>query len=246
MAAETLRAVAAEARQAATTWSPDCTVVTSAPTASTTPGALVAQHDRAVERRSAQLPIDDVQVAVAHAGGHGAHEHLAAPRLVDVDALDGQRFVGLAVDGGLGIHRSPYMGAPTGLEPPCSSASGTVALLDTWLPRAGRGRRVLGHHLGGEQLDGAHRLRVAEIAPLERADEVVGAGGDVLVHVLADGVRGAGQRHAAQPVGMRPTLLLIEALELGVDVPPRLSRGQPGGAIADEAERAVLGVTGTA
>src|SRR5438128_9183941 len=47
------------------------------------------------------------------------------------------------------------------------------------------GGGVGGHHLGGEELDGAHGLRVAQVAPLERADEIVGAGGEVLVHVLA-------------------------------------------------------------
>src|SRR5262245_48012636 len=46
-------------------------------------------------------------------------------------------------------------------------------------------RRVARHHLGRKQLDGSHRLLVAEVPPLERADEVVGARGEVLVHVLA-------------------------------------------------------------
>ena len=94
----------------ATTWSPGRTVVTSAPTASTIARALVAQHDRPVEREAAE-PVDDMQVAVAHAGRDGAHQHLAAPRLVDVDRLDRQRFMHLAKHGSAGFHD---------LDPPAS------------------------------------------------------------------------------------------------------------------------------
>src|SRR5262249_60401850 len=39
---------------------------------------------------------------------------------------------------------------------------------------------------------------------------------------------------------MGPGLLLIEALQLGVDVAPQLARGQARRTIADEAERSVL------
>src|SRR5438067_7862188 len=66
-------------------------------------GTLVSEDDRAIER-PASHPVDDVQIAVAHAGGGGAHEHLAAPRLVDLDRLDRQRRVGLAKDGGVHVH----------------------------------------------------------------------------------------------------------------------------------------------
>ena len=66
-------------------------------------GALVAEHERAIERETA-VAVDDMQVAVADAGGDGAHQHLAAPRLVDVDLLDGQRFVHLAKDGSGHFH----------------------------------------------------------------------------------------------------------------------------------------------
>src|SRR5262245_61313745 len=79
------------------------------------------------------------------------------------------------------------------------------------------------HHFGSEQLDGAHRLLMAEIAPLKRADEVVGTGGHVLVHVLAHRRWGAGQRHAAEPVGMLASSLLVETLQLGVDVSPHFA-----------------------
>ena len=67
-------------------------------------GAFVAEHERPIEREAAAA-VDDVQVAVADAGGDGAHQHLAAPRLVDVHLLDGQRFMHLAEDGGGHFHR---------------------------------------------------------------------------------------------------------------------------------------------
>ena len=38
--------------------------------------------------------VDEVQVAVADAGGDDAHEHLAARGLVDVDVLDRERLIG--------------------------------------------------------------------------------------------------------------------------------------------------------
>ena len=41
-------------------------------------GALVAEHDRPVEREAPDA-VDDVQIAVADAGRDGAHQHLAAP-----------------------------------------------------------------------------------------------------------------------------------------------------------------------
>src|SRR5262245_52632285 len=67
------------------------------------PGSLVAEHEGTVERVAAQA-IDDVQVAVADAGGHGADQHLAAPRRVDVDSFDGEWRVYLAENGGLHGH----------------------------------------------------------------------------------------------------------------------------------------------
>ncbi len=63
------------------------------------PGALVAEDEGLVERISPEA-IDDVQVAVTDAGRHRAHEHLASPRLVDVDVLDRERRVHLPEDGG--------------------------------------------------------------------------------------------------------------------------------------------------
>ena len=66
-------------------------------------GALVAEHDRAIERKAAD-PIDHVQIAMAHAGGGRAHQDLAAPRLVDLDGFDGQRLLHLPEHGGLSIH----------------------------------------------------------------------------------------------------------------------------------------------
>jgi hypothetical protein len=66
---------------------------------------LVAKHDRPVERKS-PLAVDDVQVAVAHAGRHSPNEHLAAPWLVDLDRFDGQRLVHFAKDRGVDFHLS--------------------------------------------------------------------------------------------------------------------------------------------
>ena len=67
------------------------------------PGALVAEHDRPVEREAPD-PVDDMQIAVADPGRDGAHQHLAAPRLVDLDRLDRQRLVHLAKHGSCGFH----------------------------------------------------------------------------------------------------------------------------------------------
>jgi hypothetical protein len=50
--------------------------------------------------------VNDVQIAVAHAGGRGADQHLAAPRFVDVNSFDGQRLVDLAKDRGVDLHLS--------------------------------------------------------------------------------------------------------------------------------------------
>src|SRR5256885_16523111 len=55
-------------------------------------GALVAEHDGPIER-PAPLAVDDVQVAVADAGGRRAHQDLAARRLVDLDGLDRERLL---------------------------------------------------------------------------------------------------------------------------------------------------------
>src|SRR5262249_58308591 len=53
-------------------------------------GRLVAQNRR---RRKRIEPVDEVQIAVAHARRHGAHEHLATERRVDLDVFDRQRLV---------------------------------------------------------------------------------------------------------------------------------------------------------
>src|SRR4051794_21535988 len=41
---------------------------------------------------------------MADAGGDGTHQHLTAPGLVQVDGFDGQRFMHLAEDCGIGLH----------------------------------------------------------------------------------------------------------------------------------------------
>ena len=58
---------------------------------------LMAQHGG---QRIGVQAVDEVQVAVAQAGGGGADQHLAAARLRDVDVLDGHRLVGGVEDGG--------------------------------------------------------------------------------------------------------------------------------------------------
>ena len=68
-------------------------------------GALVAEHDRPVGREASDT-IDDMQIAVADPGRDGAHQHLAAQRLVDIDRFDRQRRVRLAENGGFYLHRN--------------------------------------------------------------------------------------------------------------------------------------------
>ena len=92
----------------ATTWSPTRTRGDIVAHRLDDAGALVAQHERAIHREAA-VAVDHVQVAVADAGGDGAHQHLAAPRLVDVDLLDGQRLVHLAEDGSGHFHGGRLM-----------------------------------------------------------------------------------------------------------------------------------------
>ena len=60
-------------------------------------GGLVAEDRR---RRERIVAVDEVQVAVAHAAGDRAHEHLAPDGLVDLDVLDRQGLVGTVEDGG--------------------------------------------------------------------------------------------------------------------------------------------------
>ncbi len=69
--------------------------------------ALVAEHDRTIEREPPDA-VDDVQIAVAHTRRRGPHQHLAAPRLVDVDGFDGQRLLHLAKHRRLHLH-SPLL-----------------------------------------------------------------------------------------------------------------------------------------
>ena len=66
-------------------------------------GTLVAQDEGAIEWEASR-PVHHMQVAVAHAGGDGAHQHLASPRPVEFHLLDGQRFMHLAEDGGGRFH----------------------------------------------------------------------------------------------------------------------------------------------
>ncbi len=65
--------------------------------------ALVTQDDRLVQREPPDA-VDDVQIAVAHAGRRRAHEDLTPPGLVDLHRFDGQGLVYLPEDGGLHVH----------------------------------------------------------------------------------------------------------------------------------------------
>src|SRR5207247_8128283 len=60
-------------------------------------GGLVAE-DRG--GRELIVAVDEVKVAVAHAAGDRADEHLAADGLRDVDVLDGERLLGTVEHGG--------------------------------------------------------------------------------------------------------------------------------------------------
>ena len=112
-------------------WSPGLTVVTSVANRLDDPGALMAEHNRPVEREP-PLPVDDMQIAVTHPGRRGADQHLAAPRLVDVDRFDGQRLVHLAKDRGVDLHFRPPEHSKTRLSvargsPPGEVCKGTSA-----------------------------------------------------------------------------------------------------------------------
>ena len=69
-------------------------------------GALMPEHNRPVEREPPDT-VDDMQIAVADAGGRRADQHLAPPRLVDLHCLDCQRLAHLAKDRSLDLHGYP-------------------------------------------------------------------------------------------------------------------------------------------
>src|SRR6267142_2404151 len=71
--------------------------------------ALMAQDDRAVQRKPAEA-VHDVQIAVADAGRGGANQDLAAPGLVDFDGFDRQRLLDFAKNGGLHLHAGILLG----------------------------------------------------------------------------------------------------------------------------------------
>ena len=141
MPAEALRAGAAEARQAG-----DDMVARAAPSSRRgrpprrRTGALVAQHERPVERKPAE-PVDDVQIAVADAGGDRSHQHLAAPWLVEFYRFDRQRFVHFAKHGCVGFH---------GIRLSCRNVGAAVTIGRG----ARRGNRVAGLAQGNRVNDG--------------------------------------------------------------------------------------------
>ena len=92
------------------------------------------------------------------------------------------------------------------------------------------------HDLLAEQPDRAHRGFVREIAPLERAHEVVRARIQVFLHVTPDRIRGSGEGDAAQPGRVRTGRLGVEPFELRVDIPPELAVGEMFGPRAGKPE----------
>ena len=80
------------------TWSPGLNSLDLQPDLLDDPGRLVAEDGGRGERVEA---VDEVEVAVADAGGDGAHQHLAPDGLVDVDVLDGERLMRPVEHGGL-------------------------------------------------------------------------------------------------------------------------------------------------
>src|ERR671917_619174 len=66
--------------------------------------------------------------------------------------------------------------------------SSVVCLYTTMGAVKGRLRHIVRHDLLHEEIDGALRLLMGEIAPLKRTDEVVRPGGHVFIHIGPDGV----------------------------------------------------------
>jgi hypothetical protein len=58
------------------------------------------------------------------------------------------------------------------------------------------------HNLLDEEIDGAHRLIVGQTTPLKRTHEVIGASGNIFIHIRADGVRRAGDDAKTSPAAV--------------------------------------------
>src|SRR4051794_18447246 len=112
MAAEALRAGAAEPRQAGNDMVADPQSGDIGAHRLDDAGAFVAEDEGAIEREAPEA-VDDVQVAVADAGGDAAHQDLTAPRLVHLHLLDGQRLVHLPKDSGGHFHGERLMALAT-------------------------------------------------------------------------------------------------------------------------------------
>ena len=84
----------------------------------------MAEDDRPVDRKAAQA-VDDVQIAVADPGRRGADQHLAAPRLIDLDLFEGQR--------------------------PCTLRNTAASIAIVYLPRIGPTGGRLGRQRGAEK-----------------------------------------------------------------------------------------------
>jgi hypothetical protein len=123
-------------------------------------GAFMAEHDRPVEREPPDT-VDDMQIAVADAGGRRADQHLAPPRLVDLHRLDRQRLAHLAKDRSLDLHGYPpleFLVSGGALRLPLIAPSRRIDRLHKLGGAKGRG-----FPLGGRI--GVKRRALARLAP---------------------------------------------------------------------------------
>ena len=73
------------------------------PTCSTTPAASWPEDHR---ERHRPLPLHHVVVGVADPRRGHAYQHLAVPRIVEIEGLDDERRVGFVENGSLDLHGS--------------------------------------------------------------------------------------------------------------------------------------------
>ena len=88
-----------------TTWSPGATEATPVADPLDDAGALVAEHGRRVAGRVGAR--GGVEVGVADAAGDEPDQHLAGPRLGELDLLDGERLAELLEHRGAHLHPRP-------------------------------------------------------------------------------------------------------------------------------------------
>ena len=101
----------------------------------------------------AEVAVGEVQVGVAHAGRADPHEHLAGPRLVELDALHGERPAGLVEDGRADLHhatRRRSSASRSGSTPSPGPGGGAIVPSGAIVTGAGRSQsRRSGDQAGG-------------------------------------------------------------------------------------------------